>query len=143
MTHPVCKSNRGGFTLVELLVVVAIIGILAAIAISQYARYRQDAMESAAKNAYHAVAVAQEAFYIEQTTYATSYADLVTLAGLVIDKNILYGPLTIVLSTDPPSFTFSVNHKIDNSTTYTYSNDGGELIKTGGTRVVVNDSTVP
>ena len=42
------KRDEKGFTLVELLIVVAIIAILAAIAIPQFAQYRQKAAASSA-----------------------------------------------------------------------------------------------
>lgn len=62
-------KNKKGFTLVELLVVVAIIGILAAIAIPQFAAYRIRAYNSAAQSDLRNWKTTMEASFADNQAY--------------------------------------------------------------------------
>jgi len=66
------KKTERGFTLIELMIVIAIIGILAAIAIPQFSRYRQRSYDSSAQSDLRNAATAQEAYYVDQDTYCSS-----------------------------------------------------------------------
>ncbi len=62
------KAQKG-FTLVELMIVVAIIGILAAIAIPQFAKYRARAQNTAALSDMRNIRTDMEGFYAEHQEY--------------------------------------------------------------------------
>jgi type IV pilus assembly protein PilA len=63
-------KNNKGFTLIELMIVVAIIGILAAIAIPNFMNYQCKAKQTEAKSLLGAIRTAQEAYYAEYSKYA-------------------------------------------------------------------------
>src|SRR5204863_8687988 len=65
-----------GCTLIELLIVVVIIGILAAFAIPKVANTKQKAYVAAMKSDLKNLATAEEAFFYDSTFYATSLAAL-------------------------------------------------------------------
>ncbi len=66
----------GGFTLTELMIVVAIVGILAAIGYPQYQSYVREARRTDAHTALLMTANAEEKYYAANNTYTSSFEDL-------------------------------------------------------------------
>lgn len=75
-----------GFTLIEVMIVVAIIGILAAIAYPSYSEYIQRSNRSEGMAQLNDIAARQERYYSQTYAYVTTSADLNKL-GLTVSSD--------------------------------------------------------
>jgi type IV pilus assembly protein PilA len=91
-------SSEHGFTVIELLVVIIIIGILLAIAVPSYLGFRDRAANNSAKANLRAALPAADAYYMDNGTYVgMEGTDLVA-----IDSSV--SPTLAVASADATSF---------------------------------------
>lgn len=92
-----------GFTLIELMVAVVIIGILAAIAYPAYTNYTMKSRRSEAKRALLDVAALEEKYYSDNLAYATSLSSLGYANPAYTDE----GNYQLLLSATSTAFTAS------------------------------------
>jgi prepilin-type N-terminal cleavage/methylation domain-containing protein len=71
MNAKILRSQKG-FTLIELMIVVGIIGILVAIAAPNFSRYQSRARQSEAKIGLSAIYAGEKSFYSEYSAYAAN-----------------------------------------------------------------------
>ncbi|MFM2036378.1 MAG: hypothetical protein RL459_1643 [Pseudomonadota bacterium] len=99
------KRYTKGFTLIELMVTVAIIAVLAMIALPGYQSYIMKSRRIDAKDALVAVQLAQEKYRGNHTTYATSLGDLGLTANSAQGYYVI--ALTAPTSSSPSGIAYS------------------------------------
>ena len=116
------KKDESGFTLIELMIVIAIIGILAAIAIPQFSAYRTRSYNSAAQADLRNAATAQEAYYVDAQTYVATPTSLIGATyGLYTSANVAIAGTAIA-----SQYTMTAYHSSGNKT-YTLIGPGGSI----------------
>lgn len=115
------RNEESGFTLVELLVVMLILGILAAIAIPAFFSQRNKGYDSDAKADARSVQTAEEAYAIDNNgSYTATKADLEAIEGTI--TGIDAADLTLAVGAN--TYTITVDSKSGNSYTVTRAANG-------------------
>jgi type IV pilus assembly protein PilE len=128
------RTEQRGFSLIELMIVIVIIGVLAAIALPNYDQYRIKANRADAQVVLMDIAQRQQRFLMDSRRYA---ADLVTL-GVVVPDNVDQN-YTIAFNlpvATPPSFTITATPKAGSR----QSADGVLSIDQAGTKLWAGES---
>ena len=106
MNTSVPTDKQSGFTLMELMIVVAVVGIITAIALPSYQNYTRTAKRTDAHQGLTTLAQLQERFFTENNTYATTVAAL----GGVADSNDDFWTLSVAAA-NASSYTLSAAPK--------------------------------
>jgi prepilin-type N-terminal cleavage/methylation domain-containing protein len=108
------ENNRNGFTLMEMLVVLIIVGVLAGVALPTYSGHIERVRASEGVQLLTALLAAQERYRIENNAYATAIAsldiDLPNAANFTVPPNLYNAAARVAtLARSDGSYTLCIN----------------------------------
>ncbi|EEX95345.1 type IV pilin PilA [Vibrio orientalis CIP 102891 = ATCC 33934] len=115
--------QQSGFTLIELMIVVAIIGVLATVAIPAYSNYVKKSEAASALATLKALITPAELFYQENGTASAAALTNLGTASDINNLGTLVSELASSGSAPTLKFTFGSNSTMTSSEIITYSRD--------------------
>ncbi|MBI3479419.1 MAG: prepilin-type N-terminal cleavage/methylation domain-containing protein [Nitrosomonadales bacterium] len=101
------RKNTKGYTLIEIMIVVVIIGIIAAVAIPQYKQYVIRGNRSAAQAFMMDIANRQKQYLLDARVYAPDLTTLTMTVPTNVSNNYSCCTMTLNASGTAPSFTIT------------------------------------
>jgi type IV pilus assembly protein PilA len=115
------REGMRGFTLLELIIVIAVIGILATIAVPQFVDYRQRSLNEVARADLRYAAIAQEAYYLDMNAYTGRISDLTSRGYTAQD-----GVTMTIIAHSNSGYTMTAAHTLG-AKTWTLTGPGGSI----------------
>jgi type IV pilus assembly protein PilA len=115
-------TRQRGFTLIEILLVVAIIALLAVIAIPQFISYRSQAIDTQLKSDLRNAAVAIEGYFAKHSVYPSSISEIQGYGFQATDGV----TLTLVVVT-PSTYTITAAKSGGTQASFTFTSSTGSI----------------
>lgn len=123
--RPTPFLSVSGFTLLELLIALVIVGILTATALPQYQHFRKQAYDNRALTDLRTVALGEESYFLDNERYlACSNTECADLPGVAA----LSSGTDLSITAAEEGFTGEAHHRRGTGRTYRWDSLGGGLV---------------